>query len=176
MRKFNLDKTNKADGVSGNNTPNMNNIGNIGEIMGLINSFGGGSGAMNQAELIGKLMSMQNPMKSGDGGNFSPSIDDIIKKTMGAAQSEKSPPRSDNDEKANQSQRRSAPSATQKSDTPNSDVKANDPVKTSAEMTAYERANSVSENSPILSDKAKRYIRFSNNHDRIVNKILNKNN
>lgn len=176
MRKFNLDKTNKADGVSGNNTPNMNNIGNIGEIMGLINSFGGGSGAMNQAELIGKLMSMQNPMKSGEGGNLSPSIDDIIKKTMGAAQSEKSPPHSDNDEKANQSQRRSAQSATQKSDTPNSNVKANDPVKTSAEMTAYERANSVSENSPILSDKAKRYIRFSNNHDRIVNKILNKNN
>ncbi len=175
MRKFNLDKTNKADGVSGNNTPNMNNIGNIGEIMGLINSFGG-NGAMNQAELIGKLMSMQNPMKSGEGGNFPPSIDDIIKKTMGAAQSEKSQPHNDNDEKANQSQRRSSQSATQKSDTPHSNVKANDPVKTSAEMTAYERANSVSGNAPILSDKAKRYIRFSNNHDRIVNKILNKNN
>lgn len=178
MRKFNLDKTNRVNDKPTDNEPFANNVGNIGNIMNLMNSMNGGNGITNQAELISKLMSMSNPTQNGsDNGNVN--INNILSSLNNASNKNDNTAKNknvntENTVKEKQNGRTQTDQKPQQAK--ENAVKNTSSNHTNTETPFYENPPYGSADSFTVSEKAKRYIRFSNDHDRLVNKILSKNN
>lgn len=168
MRKFNLDKTNRVNDKPTDNEPFANNVGNIGNIMNLMNSMNGGNGITNQAELISKLMSMSNPSQNG-GGNGNVNINSILSSLNNAGN--KNDAASQNEKQNGHIQTDRKPQQAKESTVNNTSSNHTNTQTPFPENTSYGSADSFT-----VSERAKRYIRFSNDHDRLVNKILSKNN